>query len=190
MGQLYMVNTTYKAWKYTYCGEPTISLHSYTVPLVKWSTRLLPVMRDPGLIPRGVLMWNWDSPVSVVSLHWWPWCDWSVWPRLRQASSLTVTRPSSRQCDNPTWSPTALLSWFHASCRSSFWFHNWHSWLLGGSPLKSPQSLWIHTQFHFSSGPQFASRHERPGFNPRGVLMWNQDSSVSVVLLQYQRKKR
>jgi hypothetical protein len=24
------------------CGEPAISLHSYTVPLVQWSTRLLP----------------------------------------------------------------------------------------------------------------------------------------------------
>jgi hypothetical protein len=38
-----------------YCGEPAISLHSYTVPLVQWSPRLLPVMRDPGSIPRGYL---------------------------------------------------------------------------------------------------------------------------------------
>ncbi len=38
-----------------YCGEPAISLHSYTVLLVQWSTHLLPVMRDPGSIPRGVL---------------------------------------------------------------------------------------------------------------------------------------
>jgi hypothetical protein len=38
------------------CGEPAISLQSYTVPLVQWSTRLLPAMRDLGLIPRGVLM--------------------------------------------------------------------------------------------------------------------------------------
>ncbi len=35
--------------------EPAISLHSYTVPLVQWSTLLLPVMRDPGSIPRGNL---------------------------------------------------------------------------------------------------------------------------------------
>ncbi len=27
--------------------------------------------------PGGVLMWNRDSPVSVVSLHWWPPRDWS-----------------------------------------------------------------------------------------------------------------
>jgi hypothetical protein len=37
------------------CGEPVISLHSYTVPLVQCTTRLLPVMRDPGSIPRGYL---------------------------------------------------------------------------------------------------------------------------------------
>ncbi len=26
----------------------------------------------PGFNPQGVLMWNWDSPVSIVSLQWWP----------------------------------------------------------------------------------------------------------------------
>ncbi len=39
---------------------------------------------------------------------------------------------------------------------------------------------------HSSTGPVvhlFASRHEGPGFNPRGVLMWNRDSLVSVVSL-------
>jgi hypothetical protein len=40
---------------FSLCGEPAISLHSHTVPLVQWSTRLLPVMRDPGSIPKGVL---------------------------------------------------------------------------------------------------------------------------------------
>jgi hypothetical protein len=50
-------------------GSPVNSLHSHTVPLVQWSTRLLPVLRGPGSIPRGYLsMWNWDSPVSIVSL--------------------------------------------------------------------------------------------------------------------------
>jgi hypothetical protein len=38
------------------CGAPAISLHSCTVPLVQWSTLLLPVMRGLGSIPRGVLM--------------------------------------------------------------------------------------------------------------------------------------
>ncbi len=151
------------------CGEPAISLHSYTAPLVQWSIHLLSAMRDPGWIPRGVLKWNRDSPVSVVLLHCWPQHDWSLWPHLRRASSRTVTRLLCRQCDNPTWSHTALLSWFHARCRSSFWLHNRHSQLLGGSPVESLQSHCIHTQFHWSSGPPFASRHERPGFNPQGV---------------------
>ncbi len=35
------------------CGEPAISLHSHHVSLVQWTTRLLPVMRDPVSIPRG-----------------------------------------------------------------------------------------------------------------------------------------
>jgi hypothetical protein len=34
------------------CGEPAISLHSYTVRLGQWSNRLLQVMRDLGSIPR------------------------------------------------------------------------------------------------------------------------------------------
>jgi hypothetical protein len=37
-------------------GDLAISLHSYTVPLVQWSTRLLPVMRDPCSIPIGILV--------------------------------------------------------------------------------------------------------------------------------------
>ncbi len=57
--------------KRTNCGEPAISQHSYHVSLVQGTTYLLPVMRDPGSIPRGVLTWNWDSSVSVVSLHNW-----------------------------------------------------------------------------------------------------------------------
>jgi hypothetical protein len=56
-------------WGGETCGEPAISLHSYTVPLVQWSIRLLSVMRDSGSIPRGVLLWNRESPVSVVSLQ-------------------------------------------------------------------------------------------------------------------------
>ncbi len=79
---------------------------------------------------------NWDSPVSVVSLHWWPRRDWSLlWPRLRRASSWTITRPSCRKCDNPTWSHIAFLSRFHVCCRSPFQLHNWRSRLLGGSPV-------------------------------------------------------
>jgi hypothetical protein len=126
-------------------------------------------MRVPGSIPRGVLTWNWDSPVSNVSLHWWLQRDWSLWPRLRRASSRTITRPSCRQCDNPTWSHTAFLSQIHTCCRSSFWLHNWHSRLLG-------EALWracsLITFIHSSTGPVvylFASHQRDPGSIPRGV---------------------
>ncbi len=122
-------------------------------------------------IPRGVIMWNQDSPDSVVSLHWWPWRDWSLWPRLRRASSRTATRPSCQQCDNPTWSHTDLLFRFHVHCRSSCWLHNWNSWLQGGSPVEGLRSHCIHTQFHWSSGSTICFRYERPGFNsPAGYL--------------------
>jgi hypothetical protein len=125
-------------------------------------------MRDLGSIPRGVHMWNRDSPVSIVLLHWWPQHDWSLWPRLRRASSLTVTKPSYWQCDYPTWSHTALLSRFHSHCRSSFQLHNQHSQLLGGSPVESLQSHCINTQFHWSSGPpvsfpSWGTRGQSPG---------------------------
>ncbi len=150
-----------------YCGEPAISLHSHHVSLVQWTTCLLLVARDPGSNPQGgVLMWNRDSPVSVVSLHWWPQCDWSfLWPRLRQALSQTITRPSCWQCDdNPTWSHTALLSWFHAGCRSPSGFTTGRVSCWGGV-------LWRACNLtSFSpclTGPVdylFASRHKGPRF--------------------------
>ncbi len=146
-----------------------ISLHSHHVSLVQWTTRLLPVTRDPGSKPLGGLVWNRDSPVSVVLLHWWAQRDRSfLWPHLRRASSQTITRPLCRQCDNPTWSHTALLSQFHARCRSPFRLHNRRSWLLGGSPVEScnltPFSPCL-------TGPVdylFPSHHKGPGFNHQG----------------------
>ncbi len=144
-----------------------------------WSSGLPVCFPSQGTqvqIPRGVLMWNRDSPVSDVSLHWWPWHDWSsLWPRLRRASSRTVTRPSCWQCDNPTWSHTAFLSRFHARCRSRFRLHNrfttdgvgcWGGFLWRACNLTS-----------FSpclTGPVdylFASRHKEPRFkSPGGYL--------------------
>ncbi len=114
------------------------SLQSHIIlTMSHWSSGLPPCFPLQGTqvqISRGVLMWNWDSPVSVVLLHWWPRRDWSsLKPRLRQASSQTVTRPSCQQCDNPTWSHTAFLSRFHACCRSIFQLHNWLSRLMGGA---------------------------------------------------------
>ncbi len=97
-------------------------------------------------------MWNWDSPVSIISLHWWPRHDWSLWPCLRQALSWTVTKPLCWQCDNLTWSHTAFLSRFHVRCRSPFRLHNQWSRLLGGSAVESLQSHFILTMSHWSSG--------------------------------------
>jgi hypothetical protein len=137
----------------------------------------------PGLNPKGgtYSKWNQDSPVSVVSLHWWPWSDWSLWPHLRWASYRTVTRPSCRQCDNPTWSHTALLSRFQACCR----LHNWHSRHLGGESCGEP-AISLHS--HHVSLVQWTTRllpvMRDPGSFPRGVLMWNRDSPISVVSLQ------
>ncbi len=37
------------------CGEPAISLHSHHVSIVQWTTRLLPITRDPGSKPLGDL---------------------------------------------------------------------------------------------------------------------------------------
>ncbi len=168
------------------------SLQSHLIlTMSHWSSGLPVCFPSQGTqvqIPRGVLMWNRDSPVSVISLHWWPRRDWSsLQPRLRRALSLTVTtcRPSYRQCDNPTWSHTAFLSRFHAPCRSSFQIHNQRSLLLGGSAVKSLQSHFILTMSHWSSGLPvcFPSQGTQVQI-PRGVLMLNRDSPVSVVSLQ------
>ncbi len=124
--------------------------------MVQWSTRLLPVMRDLGSIPRGVVKWNRDSPVSVVSLHWWPGHEWSLWPCLRWASSRTP-QPSLGLHANKVIIPLDLTQLFcpgfYALCRSSFRLQNRHSRLLGGSPVESLQSHCICTQYHWSSDP-------------------------------------
>ncbi len=136
----------------------------------------------PGFNPQGVLMWKGDSPVSVVSLHWWPPRDWSLWPRLRRALSLTITRPLCQQCDNPTWSHTAFLSRFHTRCRFSFRLHN-HIVGCWGEPCGElaislhsytvPQAQWF---------THLLPVTRDPGSIPRWVLIWNQDSPVSVCL--------
>jgi hypothetical protein len=132
------------------------SLQSHFIlTMSHWSSGLPVCFLSQGTqvqIPKGVLKWNQDSPVSVVSLHWWPRHDWSSWPRLRRASSRTITRPLYWQCDNSTWSHTAFLSRFHARCRSPFRLHNWRSRLLGGSTVESLQSHFILTMSHWSSG--------------------------------------
>ncbi len=119
--------------------------------------------------PGRILVWNRDSPVSIVSLHWWPWRDWSfLWPRLRRASSLTVTRPSCWQCDNLIWSHTALLSRFHAHCRFPFQLHNRRSRLLGGALWRACNLTTFSPCLTGSVDYPFASSHKGPGFKSPG----------------------
>ncbi len=47
------------------CGEPAISLHSCTAPLIQWSTCLLPIMRDLGSIPMGYLCETGILPLAL-----------------------------------------------------------------------------------------------------------------------------
>jgi hypothetical protein len=167
-----------------YCGEPAISLHSHHVSLVQWTNPLLPSQGTWVQIPWGVLRWNRDSPVSVVSLHWWPQRDWSsLQPRLRRASSQTVTRPLSQQCDNPTWSHTAFLYQFHARCRSSVQLHNRRSWLLGGGEPCGEPAISLHSH-HVSlvqwTNPLLACLGSNPLWR---VLRWNWD--FPLVLSRY-----
>jgi hypothetical protein len=151
------------------------SLQSHCIhTMPHWSSALpicFPSQVTQVQIPRGVLMWKRDSPFSVVSLHWWPQHDWSSWPRQRRASSRTITRPSCRHCDNHTWSHTALLSQFHARCRSSFRLHNRHNRLRG-------VALWracnLTAFIHSLTGPvdyPFASHHEGPVNPQRGTYV-------------------
>ncbi len=148
------------------CGEPAISPHSHTVPLVRWSTRLLPVMSDPGSIPNVELMWNRDSPVSVVSLNWWPWRYWSLWPRLRRALSRTVTKPSCWQCENPLDLTQLFCPGFTLAAGPPFDITTDIVSCWGGA-LWRACNLTAFT--HSSTGPVIhllASRHEGPRFNP------------------------
>jgi hypothetical protein len=177
----------------TFCHTVESLQSHFILTMSHWSSGLPVCFLSQGTqvqIPRGVIMWNRDSPVSDVSLHWWPRCDWSsLWPCLRWASTWTITRPSWRQCDNPTWSHTAFLSRFHARCRSPFWLHNRWSRLLWGSSVESLQSHFILTMSHWSSGLLvcFPSQGTQVQI-PRVVIMWNRDSPVSDVSLQYSSK--
>ncbi len=111
-------------------------------------------------------MWNRDSPVSVVSLHWWPWCDWSLWPRpepsLGPHADNVIIPLHLTQLSCPGFTLAAgLPSGFTTDGVSC-----WGGGLWRGCNLTS-----------FSpclTGPvdyPFASRHKGPGFkSPGGYL--------------------
>ncbi len=150
------------------CGEPAISLHSHTVPLVQCSTHLLPVMRDPGSIPRGYL-----SETRILLLALSRYIDGAdmidhcglVWgwlcPKLslgRRADNVINSRDLTQ-----LFCPGFTLTVGHPSGFTTDIVGCW--W---GSALWSCKL----TAFsHSSTGPvvhPFASHHEGPRFNPQG----------------------
>jgi hypothetical protein len=144
-------------------------------------------MRDPGSIPTGTLMWHRDSPVGVVSLNWWPRCDWSLWSRLRQVSSQALTRLSCRQCDNPSWSHTALLSrfdGFNLAAGPPFGFTTDIVGCWGWALCRPVISLHSYTVPLVQWSTRLLPVMRDPGSIHRGVLMWDWDSPVSVISQQ------
>jgi hypothetical protein len=65
---------------------------------------LLPVIRDPGSIPRGVLMWNRDSPVSVIWLQFKSFKICLVMLKTHDPSSGNTYSPS-QSCDTIPLTP-------------------------------------------------------------------------------------
>ncbi len=106
-----------------------------------------------------------------------------IWGGLRPK---TITRPTCRQCDNPTWSHTAFLSRFRARCRSPFWLHNRWSLLLGGGEPCGEPVISLHS--HHVSLVQWTTCllpiTRDPGSNRQGGTYVKRDSPVSDVMLQ------
>jgi hypothetical protein len=163
-------------WSWMFCDYGCVvttveSLQSHWIHThFHWSSGppiCFPVMSNLCSIPRGVLMWNQDSPVSVVSLHWWLRRVWSLWPCLRRASS----EPSLGHRANNVIIPLDLTHLFcpgftlAAGPPSGF---TTDIVAAGGSPVESLQSHCTHTQFHWSSGPpvcfsSWGTRVQSPG---------------------------
>ncbi len=156
------------SYKPRVCGEPAISPHSHHVSLVQWTTRLLPVMRDPGSIPRGHLCETWilllelshyigdPDVINHCGLVWgglWPE------PSLGHRANTVIIPLDFTQL----FCPGFMLA---AGPPSSFTTDIVDCW--GGA-------LWRAYKFTAFTpcltGPvdyPFASRHEGPRFNPQG----------------------
>ncbi len=166
------------------CGEPAISLHSYTAPLVYWSTRLLSAMRDPGWIPRGYIS---ETGILLLALSCYivdpdmiDHCG-LIWGGLRPELSL------GRRADNVII-PLDLTQLFcpgftlAAGPPSGLTTEIVGCW---GEPCGEPAiSLHSYTVPLVQWSTRLLPVMRNPGSIPRGVLMWNRDSPVSVVLLQ------
>jgi hypothetical protein len=133
-----------------------------------WSSGLPVCFPSQGTqvqIPRGVLLWDRDSFVSIVSLHWWPRRDWSCGPRPelslgpRADNVIIPLDPTQLFCPSFTLAagpPSGFTSDESAA---------------GGEPLVEPA---ISLLTHHTTGPVdylFASRHKGPRFkSPGGYL--------------------
>ncbi len=146
--------------------ESLQSLLSHHVSLVQWTNLFAfrhkgPRFKSPGgyLCETGILLLALSRYIG----------DPDAIDHQQGFAPPTVTRPSCRQCDSPTWSHTAYLCQFHARCRPPFRLHNRRSRLLGGSPVESLQSHFFLTMSHWSTGLTFLLPVTRdPGSNPLG----------------------
>ncbi len=157
-----------------------------SLSLVQWTTRLLPITRDPGSKPLRGLMWSRDSPVSVVSLHWWPRHDWSfLWPRLRGLRPEPSLGPRADNVKIPLDLTQLFCPGFTLAAGPPSGFTTdgvgcWGGalWRTGNLTLFSP----------CLTGPVeylFASHHKGPGFiNPWGDLC-----ETGILLLVLSRYK-
>jgi hypothetical protein len=150
--------------------------------MVQWTTCLLPVVRNQGSNPLGgVLIWNRYSPVSVISLHWWPQHDSDHWLRRpSMGASLgsvpTMCKPGSTWSHNssipvsrslqvplPASQPKESASW--------------------GEPCGEP-AISLHS--HHVSLVQWTTRllpvMRDPGSNPRGGVLCE---NLLLVLSRY-----
>ncbi len=153
--------------KWEICGEPAISLHSYTVSLVQWVNALLLVMWDPGSIPRGYLC---ETGILLLALSYYigdpdviDHCG-LVWGGLRPKPSLGrranyVIIPldlTSLSCPSFTLAagPPSGFTTDIVGCR--------------GEPCGDPAIALHSSSLTNPVGQPFASRHEGPRFNPQG----------------------
>ncbi len=161
------------------------SLHSYTVPLVQWSTRLLPVIgarvQSPGgyLCETGILLlalFCYICDSNVIDHCGLVWCGLCPKPSLDRPTDNVIIPLDLTQLFCPSFTLTAGPA-------SGFTTDIVGCW---GKALCRACNL---TAFiHSSTGPvvqPFASCHRDPGSFPRGGghLCETRDSAVSVVLL-------
>ncbi len=133
----------------------------------------------PRFNSQGILLWNGDFPVSVVSLHWWPRCDWSLRPHLRWALSL--------HADNVIISldlTQLFCTGFTLAADSPSGFTTTYSVAVGGGggDLWRACNLTVpHTAPMVQWSTHLLPMMRDPGSISREILMSNQDSLVSVV---------